>query len=222
MSVRTRIKICGIRQPDHARAAVAAGADAIGMVFVEGSPRRVTLEEARAVAAAVPAFVDLVGLFADHPVEEIREIAEATGICTIQLHGHESPGILEQLRDHRVIKALPFTDDAFAQHGDWLHNPRVRAILWDTPPEADGAWGGTGKKLPWHHLAQLLDTAEAGGWPPAILAGGLNAENVGDAIATVHPYAVDVSSGVESARGNKDIPMIATFCRAVRAADATR
>ncbi|WP_428389180.1 phosphoribosylanthranilate isomerase [Mucisphaera sp.] len=220
--LRTRIKICGIREPDHARAAVAAGADAIGLVFAEQSPRHVTPEQAHEIVQAIPAFIDIVGLFADHTAEQIHQIVVITGIRTLQLHGSEPTQLIDNLPNLPIIKALPFIPDAATRYTDWLYHPRTRAILWDTPPDANNTWGGTGKSFPWEPFSLTIHAPAAAGWPLPILAGGLNPANVAEAIRTTKPYAVDVSTGVEANRGVKDIQRIVAFCRAVRKADTTR
>lgn len=222
---RTRIKICGIRDPQIARIAVEAGADAIGLVFVPHSPRAVDREQARAVIAALPAFVEPVGLFADLPTQELIAIAADLWLRTVQLHGREGAGIAKQLDHLRVIKAMPYhPTTATAQFESW-RNTRVRlaGLLWDTPPAPDShLTGGSGDRFDWTGLAQWQQrmTAAHGALPPTILAGGLTPENVGEAITLLRPYAVDVSSGVEAQRGVKDPEKIRAFCAAVRAADA--
>lgn len=212
---RTRIKICGVRDVETARAAVGAGADAIGLVFVSASPRAVTVEAAAAIARALPPMVEPIGLFVDEPADRVREIAAAVGLRTVQLHGRERPGDVESLAPLRVIKALPF-DPARASEtlAPWRCGPdNLAAILWDAPPStAADLTGGSGRVLDWTALAAV----DMAGLPPVILAGGLTPGNVAGAIAAVRPYAVDVSSGVESSRGVKDTALIRAFCDAVR------
>lgn len=220
---RTRIKICGVRDVDAARAAVDAGADAIGLVFAPGSPRRVTREQAWRIVQALPAFVEPVGLFVDASAAEIRGVASEVGLRTVQLHGDEPPALVEALASLRVIKALAF-DPARADQalGPWrAAGAPLSGILWDTPPRADATLtGGSGEAFDWKPLAALQKSGSLAGLAPLILAGGLNADNVGAAIALLRPHAVDVSSGVESSRGVKDASLIRAFCNAVRAADA--
>lgn len=221
---RTRIKICGVRDADIARAAVDAGADAIGLVFTPGSPRTVSIAEAQAVIAALPAFVEPVGLFVNLPPAELLVIAEQLSLRTVQLHGREDATWLEHLRSLRVIKALPFDPaSASSQVADWCgRETTLSALLWDTPPDRNtGLTGGSGQTFDWETLAdwQRNHATARGPLPRLMLAGGLNAENVGQAISLVHPYAVDVSSGVEVQRGIKDARRIHAFCQAVRAAD---
>lgn len=220
--MRTRIKICGVREVGDALAAVAAGADAVGLVFAEGSPRFVEVERAGEIVRSLPAFVDAAGLFVNASVEEILGVVKWTGIGTVQLHGDEPVSILDELGGLSVVRALPFTADAGEVYADWLNDPRVCGVVWDSPPDAKGRFGGTGNALPWSDLRARLDGEDAQSWPVPILAGGLTAENVGEAFETVSPYAVDVSSGVESSRGVKDREMIAAFCKAVGRADRGR
>lgn len=215
---RTRVKICGIKTADTAKAAAAAGADAVGLVFVDDSPRHITLEQAKSIVAVLPPFVEPVGLFVDPPLDKVRQTAKALGLRTIQLHGKESPRFVEDLAPLRVIKALPFD----ARHMTDLITPwrtgcgNLCGILFDSPPkDEDSLTGGTGQTIAWADLAKLEHAGIMAGLPPIILAGGLTPQNVTAAITTVRPFAVDVSSGVESSRGVKDAQLIATFVRAV-------
>jgi len=220
---RTRIKICGISTVEAALAAAAAGADAVGLVFVQRSPRHVEVDVAMKIVAALPAFVEPVGLFADLPVEKVRDIAQITGLKTLQLHGREGPAYITQLKKYRVIKAVGFDPDRLSDRvGPWRKiGGNLIGLLLDTPPATDGGLGGgTGVTFDWQRLAELKSTGALDELPPLTLAGGLNADNVADAVRTVRPYAVDVSSGVEAHRGVKDIQKIARFCDAVRDADA--
>lgn len=214
---RTRIKICGIKEVWAAVEARNAGADAIGLVFVEKSPRYVTPEMAEVITAHTPAFVEPVGLFADSSATEIKRICEQANIHTVQLHGHEDMSIVDQLPGLRIIRALPFNQSSIELAKAWAEHRRVLAILYDTPPKADSKLtGGSGETFDWSALAR----PECGTTKPIILAGGLTPNNVGEAIRIARPYAVDVSSGVESSRGVKDIGLIKAFCDAVRQADA--
>ena len=205
---RTRIKICGVRNIETALATAAAGADAIGLVFVDSSPRHVSVDTARRIVTALPAWVTPVGLFVDEKLARIRKIVAEVGLHAVQLHGNESPDVVDALRPLSVIKKLCPGDDITP----WA---RVNAILYDTPTTSHELPGGTGKTFDWN----TLQTPDDG--PPIILAGGLTPGNVADAIRTVRPYGVDVSSGVESQRGVKDTGLIAAFCQTVRTADRT-
>ena len=203
-----RVKICGITRSEDARAAVDLGADAVGFVFFPGSKRAVTPEHAAKIVATLPPFVTPVGVFVDAPAEEMLKTAETSGVRCLQLHGNESPEILNRLR-------LPFIK-AFRTSGEFdpsvVSRFRAAAVMIDGYSE-DG-YGGTGTRADWDKAAK------AGRYAPLILSGGLRAENVADAIRGVHPYAVDVSSGVELSPGVKDPRLIAAFMRAVRSAES--
>jgi len=202
-------------------AALSRGAESV--VFVERSPRFVTIEQAERVITALPPFVEPVGLFVDANVDQVWSVCEALGLRTVQLHGGETPTYISQLIDLRVLKSVSFDprsfDDAAAL---WRGAPRhVTGLLWDTPPaDGDALPGGSGRRFDWHAMAELRRAARFDDLPPLILAGGLTADNVADAVTAVRPYAVDVSSGVERTRGEKCPALIAAFCQAVREADA--
>jgi len=220
MSPPPRIKICGLGSPEAARAAAVAGADAIGLVFAEQSPRCVDRAGATAVVAALPPFVEAVGLFADAPLDRVRETAAALGLSTVQLHGDYDADAVRRLHPIRVIRAVPFRDEtAETELRGWdeargeLVN--LAGLLVDTPDAS--RHGGTGRAFDWAALRQTLDRIEPS--VPIILAGGLRSENVAEGIRTVRPWAVDVSSGVESSRGVKDPERIRAFCRAAQEAE---
>ena len=203
--MRTRVKICGITRPVDALAAAAAGADAIGLVFAEGSPRCISVDQARAICAALPPFITVVGLFVDATVERIRTVLGQVPLALLQFHGRETP---EQCRVYGrpYIKAIhiavvdPQIQLQVRKYGD------AAGFLLDTySPEAAG---GTGQVFDWRRAPRDLDR-------PLILAGGLTPANVADAIKQVQPYAVDVSSGVEQSKGIKDAAKIAAFLRSV-------
>ena len=222
---RTRIKICGVRDVRTALAAVEAGADAIGLVFAPRSPRHVDVETAQVITEALPPGVEPVGLFVDEPVERVRVIASEVGLRTVQLHGHEKPGDAAALAPLRIWKALAFdADRAQETLAPWRGaSANLAALLFDTPPpHRDALPGGGGRRFDWNSLAQLAAAGELRGLPSLILAGGLTPDNVSAAIRAAAPYAVDVSSGVESERGVKDAAKIRAFCEAVRQADQVR
>ncbi len=202
----TRVKICGIWEPDAARAAAEAGADAVGFVFAP-SRRRVTVEQAAALAAILPPFVARVGVFVDETRERILEAVAACGLSAVQLHGDEPPELCRAL-PVPVIKAVRVAD---ARSLEALGRYRVSAFLLDA--YAPGSPGGTGRTFDWDLAAGL------GREHRIILSGGLNAANVTDALARVRPYGVDVSSGVET-DGRKDPAKIRAFVEAVRRWDA--
>lgn len=200
-----RSKICGITRVEDALAAAAAGADAIGLVFYAKSPRAVSVEQARQIIAALPPFVTTVGLFVDVERDELRQILAQVPLDLLQFHGNESA---EQCEGHGrpYIKALRVKagDDVAAQVARY---PGAAGVLLDTFVE--GVPGGTGLAFDW-------SLVPAGLSKPVILAGGLTPENVAAAIARVRPYAVDVSGGVESAKGIKDADKIRAFIRAAQ------
>ncbi|MCU1753036.1 phosphoribosylanthranilate isomerase [Pseudomonas sp. 6D_7.1_Bac1] len=200
-----RSKICGITRIEDALAAVDAGADAIGLVFYAKSPRAVTVQQARAIIAALPPFVTTVGLFVNASRCELGEILDAVPLDLLQFHGDETPTDCEGY--HRpYIKALRVKagDDIAASCDAYA---KASGILLDTYVE--GVPGGTGEAFDWSLIPQGLSK-------PIILAGGLSAANVAEAIARVHPYAVDVSGGVEQSKGIKDHAKIRAFIKAVR------
>ncbi len=210
--MRTRIKICGVREPATVCVAVDAGADAIGLNFVPTSPRYISLADAMKIIEAVPPFVEAIGLFCDPSVEEMI-LFDDTGLRTIQLHGDETRDFVVSIPQHQVIKAVPDGPEACEP---WRHPPaNLSSLLIDAPRCPGEATGGTGRVVDWEALADVDRT----GLPPLILAGGLTPDNVGEAIRKVRPYAVDVSSGVESSPGVKDPARIYAFCQAVRDAD---
>ena len=208
---RTRVKICGLTRPEDAMAAVAAGADALGVVLAP-SKRQVTLDQAAAVFAGVPPLVARVGVFVDARADFVWEAVERLGLTAVQLHGDEAPETCAAA-PAPVIKALrvgPGFDRASVER----YRGVVSALLLDTLV-VGGAAGGTGKTFSWHDVAGRLPA-----WAPVLLAGGLGPDNVAEAIGVLNPYAVDVSSGVEQAPGVKDHRLIERFVAAVRAADA--
>jgi phosphoribosylanthranilate isomerase len=208
MSVR--VKICGLTNLDDARAAIDAGADALGFIFFSGSPRYVTPAAAARIIAQLPPFVSKVGVFVNEPVGPLLEIVNSVGIDTIQLHGNESPAYCDNLPGNRlkIIKAFRIKDQSSLLP---LRDFRAAAFLLDS--YVPGQHGGTGSRFNW----DLAIQASALGIP-IILAGGLIPENIRDAISKVAPYGVDVSSGIESAPGKKDLSKLRAFIAAARAA----
>ncbi|HEV2293925.1 MAG TPA: phosphoribosylanthranilate isomerase [Tepidisphaeraceae bacterium] len=222
---RTRVKICGITAPQDAAAAAAAGADAIGMVFYAPAPRHITCERAKEILGILPPFVSPVGLFVDAPAEEIRRVAGELHLRHVQLHGHEPPQHLVELRGLQVIKALR-VDACFAETlPTWrrataeLSLTNLRGIVVETGGTREA--GGTGVPNDWAAVQHQREAGAFEGLPQLIAAGGLTPESVGDVVRKLRPWAVDVSSGVEStSRGIKSVERIHAFVRAVREADA--
>lgn len=200
-----RSKICGITRIEDALAAVAAGADAIGLVFYGKSPRAVGVEQAAAIVQALPPFVTTVGLFVDMPRDQLQQLLQWLPLDLLQFHGDESPADCEG-HGRPYIKALrvrPGEDVAAAM----APYSGARGILLDTFVE--GVPGGTGASFDWSLVPE--NAAK-----PIILAGGLDADNVAAAVRQVRPYAVDVSGGVEASKGIKDAGKIRAFVQAVR------
>ena len=209
---RTRIKICGMTRPEDALAAASLGVDAIGLVFYEPSPRNVDIEQACAIVNALPPFVTRVGLFVDAKPEQIRQVLEKVRLDCLQFHGDESPQDCEAY-NLPYIKAIRMQDgvDLLAEAQRFS---LASGVLLDTYQV--GVPGGTGESFEWSRVSHKLQQ-EMG--KSIILAGGLGSSNVGDAIFTMQPYAVDVSGGVESAKGVKDHAKMTAFIEAVGAAD---
>lgn len=196
-----KVKICGICDLEDALNAVQAGADALGFVFAP-SKRRIDPEQAYEIITRLPPFIAKVGVFVNPGLQEVLDIASKTGLDTIQLHGEETPDFCSYLKSrYKVIKA-------YSGEGDFslLEKFNADAFLLDTPVQ--GMYGGTGKVFNWRQAADFKQGT-------LILAGGLNPENVREAISITKPYAVDVSSGVET-DGKKDFYKINTFIRRVK------
>ncbi len=203
-ALRTRVKICGITRVEDAQAAVASGADAIGLVFYAKSPRHVSVEKAAEIVASLPPFVDAVGLFVDAEAFEVEAVCRQVRLDLLQFHGNETPDYcrsfavpyIKALRVRPELNLLQCATD-FAS---------ARALLLDAYVE--GVAGGTGERFDWNLIPADLPK-------PVILAGGLTPQNVRDAIHQARPYAVDVSGGVEREKGIKDADKIAAFMRGV-------
>ncbi len=211
---RIRIKMCGITRLADAMAAVAAGVDALGFIFYEKSPRYIGPEAARLIIEQLPPFVDAVGVFVDKKNREVDEIVQYCRLGYVQLHGEESPKYCEHLvrfaSPCQVIKAFRVgshtSADEFAAYA-----PHVKGFLLDTfQPDRVG---GTGASFDWS-MVTALNLRK-----PFILAGGLDVDNIAEAIRTVQPYGVDVNSGVEQRPGIKDHRLIREFVSAVRSFD---
>ena len=200
----TKVKICGITGVDDALMAVEAGADALGFVFFEKSPRNVDPEQAQRIVAALPPFVQAVGLFVNAPIERVNAVARQCRLDVVQLHGEESPDYCDQV-ERRVMKAFRVRGP---ESLEGLSDYRVAGYLLDA--YAPNAYGGTGERFDW----DLAAAAKRHG--PIILAGGLTPDNVAQAVRQVQPYAVDVSSGVESSPGRKDPEKVRRFIEAVQ------
>lgn len=204
--MRTRVKICGVTRKEDALAAVAAGADAIGLVFCRTSARAVDAAAAQAIVRDLPPFVHVVGLFVDAEALEIRAVLESVRIDVLQFHGGERP---EQCRHGKpYIKAVAMREGVDVL-GEQRRYQDACALLLDT--YVAGRSGGTGQSFDWSRIPALAK--------PLVLAGGLTPGNVAAAVQQVHPYAVDVSGGVEQRKGIKDPEQIREFIQEVRKAD---
>ncbi|MDK9713105.1 MAG: phosphoribosylanthranilate isomerase [Sulfuritalea sp.] len=208
---RTRIKICGITREEDLAAAVAAGADALGFVFYAPSPRYVTIERAAQLMAQVPAFVTKVGLFVNAEPQAVRETMAQVPLDLLQFHGDEDAAYCAAF-GRPWIKAARVRPgfDLLEYASLFAKAPGVSGLLLDAHVEG---YGGGGKTFDWTLIPRNLSL-------PVILSGGLHPGNVVEAVRTVRPWAVDVSSGVEAARGIKDAQKIIEFIAGVREADA--
>jgi phosphoribosylanthranilate isomerase len=214
---RTRIKLCGLSTAEHVQHAVALGADAVGFVFYPPSPRSLTVSQAVELSRHVPPLVAAVGLFVNATPDWVREVTSNVPLSLLQFHGDETP---EQCAELAAIAGLPWWravrvgPDAAASDlvESSLNYAAAGGILLDALVEG---FGGGGKVFDWSLIPTDLGHR-------AVLSGGLNAQNVSDAIRRVRPFAVDVSSGIEvpGAKGVKDPARMAAFVRAVREADA--
>jgi phosphoribosylanthranilate isomerase len=219
MTQRTRIKICGLSRSEDLKAAVEGGADAIGLVFYAKSPRNVSPELAGRLLTEIPAYVTTVGLFVNATVDDVRAVVQRAPVSTLQFHGDET---LDQCAEIAAAVQRPFMRAIRVGPGlagtDLLkYEKQYRAasglfagLLLDA--FVDG-YGGGGKVFDWSLIPKELA-------PRVVLSGGLSAQNATEAVRQVRPYAVDVSSGVELAKGIKDPAKIRDFISAVRRADA--
>jgi phosphoribosylanthranilate isomerase len=204
---RTRIKICGITRPEDARAAVELGADALGLVFYPPSLRCVGIEQAREIARAAPPFVTLVGLFANESAETVRSVLGAVPLQLLQFHGDENEEYCREFGRPYIKAARVRPGLDLVKYADTY--PTAQGLLLDAFAEG---YGGNGKTFDWSLIPARLSL-------PMILSGGLDANNVTEAVRRLRPWAVDVSSGVEAAKGIKDAQKIAAFISGVKDGD---
>ncbi|WP_435100047.1 phosphoribosylanthranilate isomerase [Arhodomonas sp. AD133] len=203
--MRTRIKVCGITRVEDALAASDAGADAIGLVFYPPSPRALDCDRARKIAFAVRPFTQVVALFLDADADRVAEVLRTVPVDLLQFHGREPAAFCEGF-GRRYIKALAMSGDAPAAAEQAAGHPGACGFLLDS--HSLGEAGGTGSAFDWARYPREIDR-------PLILAGGLAPGNVAAAVSATRPWAVDVSSGVESAPGLKDCARIEAFAREV-------
>lgn len=209
----SRIKVCGITRPEDAQAAARLGVDAIGLVFAQGSKRRVTLEQAREVIAATPPLVTIVALFMDQSVDDIDRVLQQVHIDLLQFHGAETPAFCQRFQ-RPFIKAVAMGGVSRGElNPEDIVAPwsKARGLLFDA--HRPGETGGQGIIFDWSRLPRHSAM-------PLILAGGLKPSNVGAAVRQVRPYAVDVSSGVEITPGIKDHALMQQFVEEVRRVNA--
>jgi len=206
LKLRTRVKICGITRVDDALAAAALGVDAIGLVFYDGSPRNVGVEQAATICRQLPAFVTTVALFLDADPSLVNQVLEQVPVDLLQFHGAEDPSYCERFA-RPYIKALAM--GSLNQQGLISQSKaykNARGLLLDS--HAEGATGGTGEAFDWSCIPAQLNK-------PVILAGGITVSNVAAAISRVQPWAVDVSSGVEVDKGIKSVELMSVFMQEV-------
>jgi phosphoribosylanthranilate isomerase len=208
----TRVKICGVSDPADARRVADLGAWALGMIFWPQSPRACALDTAEAIGAELQRRLELVGVFVNATLDEIAETADRCNLSVVQLHGDEGPAYCREVARRtgaKVMKAVRVRDAA------QLHDlQRFHTDLHLLDAYSPRTPGGTGETFDWELARRHPRT------PPVVLSGGLDADNVGQAVETARPFAVDVASGTEAAPGRKDPAKLTAFVRAVEEADA--
>ena len=200
-----RVKICGITNLEDALKAVYYGADAIGFIFYKKSPRYVSPSKARKIIEGLPPFVTPVGVFVNQKERAVRDVCRFTRISTVQFHGDEDTVFCKRFKDYKIIKAFRIGLDFNTER---VNKYKVDAVLFDAYQEDQ--YGGTGKAFKW----DLIKNEKVN--KPVILSGGLTPENVAEGIATIKPFGVDVSSGVEKMPGIKNPKLIRAFFEAVK------
>ncbi|MCP9473203.1 MAG: phosphoribosylanthranilate isomerase [Nitrospira sp.] len=203
-----KVKICGITDGEDARVAVEAGADALGFVMYRQSPRYVRPDTVRAIVASLPPFVVPIGVFVNEETDVVRQLMDDCGFALAQLHGDETASYCEAL-GRPAVKAIRLKDrSSLLAVAEFHGRAGVRGFVIDA--FSDQAYGGTGRPVDWTLAAEIARTA------PVLLAGGLTPDNVGEAIRSVRPYGVDVSSGVEARPGKKDPVKVKSFVEAAK------
>lgn len=208
MNTRTRVKICGITRPDDGVEAALLGVDAIGLVFYEKSPRNITIEQAKVICESLPAFVSVVSLFMDPDESQVQRVLDVCSIDLIQFHGKETAEFCQSF-ERPFIKAVGMADSE-ALEKNIRQYISAKALLLDS--HASGDAGGTGETFDWDSIPQQYRQN-------IILAGGLKPDNVVEAIRQVRPFAVDLSSGVESEPGIKDAKLMAQLMKEIKRVD---
>lgn len=219
------VKVCGIRDVETAIRIADAGADAIGLNFYTKSVRFVSRPMARSIISSLPAGVGKVGVFVNAPVPEIAEIARETGLTAVQLHGDETADVVAEVRqllpDLELIRAWRVGSEGLTPLVEHCVDCRQLGGVWDgclVDARVEGSYGGTGATAPWELLASEWSLHAL---PPLILAGGLTVENVAQAVRAVHPWGVDVASGVEASPGVKSLELVRQFIEQARSAEGT-
>lgn len=218
MTHRTRVKLCGLTTPQDVKAAALAGADAIGLVFYPPSPRHVNAHQAATLLADLPPFITSVGLFVNASLGEVEQVLRQVPLSMLQFHGDEAPeqcAAIAEMVARPFLRAFRIRPETTAQ--DLLESQRLYSncsplfsgLLLDTWSDA---YGGTGKVFNWSLIPEEIAHQ-------AVLSGGLNVQNVTDAVRSLRPHAVDVSSGIEASKGVKDAALMQAFVHAVRAGD---
>ncbi|MBI3653402.1 MAG: phosphoribosylanthranilate isomerase [Acidobacteria bacterium] len=205
---KVKVKICGVRTYAEAQTALEGGADALGFNFWPKSVRFITPDQARKIIQRLPPFLSCVGVFVNADAQRINHIVEQTGIQIVQLHGDEAPEFCQQLHAAKIIKAFR-VNEAFDV--EVIKTFSASAFLLDA--KVKGEYGGTGQRFDWQIAI------EAKKFAPIILAGGINQENVAEALRLVRPFAIDVCSGVEAEPGRKDLPKLREFMKTVEQAN---
>ncbi|HZQ93879.1 MAG TPA: phosphoribosylanthranilate isomerase [Candidatus Sulfotelmatobacter sp.] len=216
----TWVKVCGMTNVEDALAAAEAGADAVGFVFYEKSPRCVTVETARQIASRLPERVDRIGVFVNHKPQTVSDIADQAGLTAVQFHGDEYQSPQEYSVNRSAFFCLPAMEavSRFRADGAWLKTddfPNLAGIMLDSGSAENR--GGTGKIFAWEEARSFVSAL--GPAHRVVVAGGLNSSNVALALEVLKPWGVDVVSGVEARPGKKDPEKVRAFVRAVREAD---
>lgn len=208
MNVRTRIKFCGMTRKEDILAAVEMGVDAVGMILYQGSKRAIDLQKAAELTQCIPPFVSLVAVLVNPERSLVQQILRDLPLHCLQFHGEETPEFCESFQ-FPYIKAIPAVDknQIMEQSRRYLH---AKAILLDTP--VNNEHGGTGISFDWDRIPEKLEK-------PLILAGGLNAQNIGEAVQKIHPYAVDLCSGIEERAGIKDRKKMLAFIQSLQSGE---
>jgi|SRR5215469_11658190 len=216
----TWVKICGTTDVEDALLAVEAGADAVGFVFYEKSPRCVTVERAREIVGKLPGRVEKVGVFVNEPADALLAAADGAGLTAVQMHGHnEDPHVADLIVTRRPeVKVLAAISMRHPNPAGWAmmwHPDSVQAFLLDSGTSSE--YGGTGEVFDWVAALPTLENIRR--LAKVVAAGGLTSANVGSAIEVLKPWGVDVASGVEARPGKKDPAKVRAFVRAVREMD---